>query len=79
MIPLLRGFAYAWMGVLLLVVGAGILSYVRASDTLGEAYANMIAAFDPFTMANTIFIVVLVLPAFGARALAEHLYKGRGR
>ena len=79
MIPLLRGFAYAWMGVLLLVVAAAVTSYVRASDSLPEAYANMIAAFDPFTIANTIFIIVLVLPAFGARALAERLYKGHRR
>jgi hypothetical protein len=79
MIPLLRGFSYAWLGVLLLVVAAAVLSYVRTADTLAEAYANMIAAFDPFTMTNTILIIVLVLPAFGARALADHLYKGPRR
>ncbi len=79
MIGLLRGFAYAWMGVLLLVVAASFTSFVRASDTLLEALNKMTAAFDPFSTSNTILIIVLVLPAFGARALADRLYKGPRR
>ncbi len=79
MIALLRGFAYAWTGVLLLVVAAAVTSFVRASDTLPEALDKMTAAFDPFNTANTILIIVLVLPAFGARALADRLYKGARR
>ena len=45
MIALLRGFAYAWMGVLLLVVAASFTSFVRASDTLLEALDKMTASF----------------------------------
>jgi hypothetical protein len=39
----------------------------------------MITTFDPFSTANTVLILVLVLPAFGARALADRLYKGPRR
>ena len=76
MIGLLRGFAIAWTAVLLLVVGAAFMSFVRASDSLSEAFEKMTATFDPFSTANTVLIIVLVLPAVGARALAERLYKG---
>lgn len=79
MIALLRGFAYAWMAVLLLVVAASFTSFFRASDSLLEALNKMTASFDPFNTSNTILIIVLVLPAFGARALADHLYKGPRR
>ena len=79
MIPLLRGFAYAWTGVLLLVVIAAVMSFVRASDTLPEAFAKLTETFDPFSTANTVLIIVLLLPAFGAKALADRLYKGPRR
>src|SRR5688572_27207760 len=65
MIGLLRGFAYAWMAVLLLVVGASFTSFLRASDSVLEALNKMTASFDPFNTSNTILIIVLVLPAFG--------------
>ena len=79
MIGLLRGFAYAWTGVLLLVATAGVMSFVRASDTYGEAFEKLTQAFDPFSTANTVLIIVLMLPAFGAKALADRLYKGARR
>jgi hypothetical protein len=79
MIALLRGFAYAWTGVLLLVVTAAVVSFVRASDTLPEAMDKLIATFDPFSTANTVLIIVLVLPAFGAKAIADRMYKGAHR
>lgn len=79
MIALLRGFAYAWMGVLLAVVAAAVTSFVRASDTLPEAIDLMTATFDPFSTANTVLILILVLPAFGAKAIADRMYKGARR
>ena len=79
MIGLLRGFAYAWTGVLLTVVAIAFTGFVRTSDSLSEAFERMITTFDPFSTANTVLILVLVLPAFGARALADRLYKGPRR
>lgn len=79
MIGLLRGFAYAWAGVLMLVVTAAFTSFIRTSDSLSEALRRMTATFDPFSTANTVLILLLVLPAFGARALADRLYKGARR
>jgi hypothetical protein len=79
MIALLRGFAYAWTGVLLLVVAGAVTSFVRASDSLAEAFDKLTQTFDPFSTANTILIIVVMLPAFGAKALADRLYKGARR
>ncbi len=79
MIGLLRGFAFAWTAVLMLVVAAALTSFIRASDSLPEAFEKMTATFDPFSTANTVLIIVALLPAFGARALADRLYKGPRR
>ena len=53
--------------------------FVRTSDSLSEAFQRMITTYDPFSTANTVLILVLVLPAFGANALADRLYKGPRR
>ena len=79
MIALLRGFAYAWTGLLLLVVAAAVNSFVRTSESLPEALERMTLAYDPFSTANTVLIIAVMLPAFGARALADRLYKGARR
>ena len=79
MIPLLRAFAFAWTSVLVMVVAIIVTSFVRASDTFPDALDKLIATFDPFSTANTVLIIVVVLPAFGAKALAERMYKGAHR
>jgi hypothetical protein len=79
MIGLLRGFAIAWTGVLLTVVAISFTGFVRTSDSVMEAFQRMITTYDPFSTANTVLILVLVLPAFGASALADRLYKGPRR
>src|SRR5688500_4770622 len=79
MIGLLRGFAIAWTGVLLTVVAISFMGFMRTSDSASEAFQRMITTYDPFSTANTVLILVLVLPAFGANALADRLYKGPRR
>ena len=72
-ILLLYAFLWLWLLGVVAVMGAGIIGVIQGAASWGEAWGELARIHSPFNWLFWLLVLIAVLPAIGARALAERL------